>query len=371
MFQYDSNGNLVRKSGPSGIIHYVYDSATQRHTETWAGTSYADAVTDIVYGYNSMGELASVTVLKENGQPPAVVQSSAQYNAAGGKSTTTLPNTVYTYDLGGRLTNSFNSATGITTTYNYKPNTNYISQETVTHNLSPVTLAVYSYAYRADGLKTGAVEYSLNADGSSDTVTLSWSYDALDRLISERSSATASTAALNYTDSYAYDLDSNRVQETTDNTNGTDTITSTYNANDELTQTVDANNGTTTYSYDSNGSQMDVSSPTGQIQLQLNGAFQVTDAISGSSPTSYDVKIYDSNSHLLWENDVSAAAEPPGVWNGLALTYSLTAILNHDANGNIIGLNGSYAGPLNILQNFWQAGITSDSGYNSSTVGVQ
>ena len=29
-------------------------------------------------------------------------------------------------------------------------------------------------------------------------------------------------AALNYTDSYAYDLDSNRVQETTDNTNGTD-----------------------------------------------------------------------------------------------------------------------------------------------------
>ncbi len=111
--------------------------------------------------------------------------------------------------------------------------------------------------------------------------------------------------------------------------------------------------------------------PTGQIQLQLNGAFQVTDATSGSSPTSYSVKIYDSNSHLLWEDDVSAAAEPLGVWNGLALTYSLAAILNHDSNGNIIGVDGSYAGPLNIFQNFWQAGVTSDSGYNSGTVEVQ
>ncbi len=266
MFQYDSNGNLVRKSGPSGIIHYVYDSATQRHTETWAGTSYADAVTDIVYGYNSMGELASVTVLKENGQPPAVVQSSAQYPGAPGQAgTTTLPNTVYTYDLGGRLTGTFNSATGITTSYTYKPNTNYISTETVTSNLSPVTLAVYSYAYRADGLKTGATEYSLNSDGSSDTVTLAWQYDGLDRLTSETSSDTASVAALNYTDIYAYDLNSNRVKETVENASGTvtDTITSNYNANDELTQTVDANNGTTTYQYDANGSQTSVISPTG------------------------------------------------------------------------------------------------------------
>ena len=105
-------------------IHYVYDPATQRHTETWTGTSYANAVTDIQYGYNDLGELASVTVLKENGQTPAAVQSSTQYNAAGGKSTTTLPNTVYTYDAGGRLTSTFNSATGITTSYTYKPNTN-------------------------------------------------------------------------------------------------------------------------------------------------------------------------------------------------------------------------------------------------------
>ena len=64
-----------------------------------------------------------------------------------------------------------------------------------------------------------------------------------------------------------------------------------------------------------------------------------------------------------------AAAELPVVWNGLALTYSLTAILNHDANGNIIGIGGSYASPLNILQNFWES-VLSDP-LDSGTVGVQ
>ena len=120
----------------------LYNQATQRHTETWTGTSYANAVSDIKYGYNSVGELASVTVLKENGQTPAAVASSTQYNATGGTSSTTLPNTVYSYDVGGRMETTFDSATGMTTTYTYKPNTNYIQTETVTRNPSPVTLAL-------------------------------------------------------------------------------------------------------------------------------------------------------------------------------------------------------------------------------------
>ena len=153
-FQYDSNGNVVQESGPSGTINYVYNTATQRHTETWTGTDYASAVTDIVYGYNSMGELASVTVLKENGQTPAAVASSTQYNATGGTTTTNLPNTVYSYDSGSRLTSTFDSATGITTTYTYKPNTNYIQTETSVTSASSV-VSSYSYTYRADGLKTG------------------------------------------------------------------------------------------------------------------------------------------------------------------------------------------------------------------------
>ena len=60
--------------------------------------------------------------------------------------------------------------------------------------------AGHSYTYRADGLKTGETGFTLNANGSSDTVTLTWNYDGLDRLTSETSSDTAGVAALNYTD---------------------------------------------------------------------------------------------------------------------------------------------------------------------------
>ena len=245
-FQYDSNGNVVQESGPSGTINYVYNTATQRHTEIPArrDTDYANAVTDIVYGYNNMGELASVTVLKENGQTPAAAASSTIYDALGNTSTTTLPNTVYTYDAGGRLETTLDSATGITTKYTYKPNTNYVQTETVSDpSVSSVnSVAIYSYTYRADGLKTGEVDQTLNSDGTTyDTRTLSWTYDGLDRLTQETSTDTAGVAALNYIDAYGYDLDSNRTTETVESTTGTvtDTITSTYNADDELTKAVD------------------------------------------------------------------------------------------------------------------------------------
>ena len=64
--------------------------------------------------------------------------------ATGGTSTTTLPNTVYTYDLGGRLSSTFDSATGITTTYTYKPNTNYVQTETSVTSASSVVNSVVS-----------------------------------------------------------------------------------------------------------------------------------------------------------------------------------------------------------------------------------
>ena len=316
-FQYDSNGNVIQKSGPSGTINYMYDLATQRHTETWTGTSYADAETDIAYGYNLLGELASVTVPKENGVAPAAVQSSTQYNATGGTSTTTLPNTVYSYDAGGRLTSSFDSATGITTSYAYKPDTNYISQETVSES-SGSSVAMYSFYYRADGLKTGETDTTLNSDGTSyDTRTLTWNYDALDRLTQEKS-VDATDSALNYADNYSYDLNSNRVSETEDQGNtgsATDTVTSTYNADDELTQAVDANTGTTVYTYDNNGSQIETqhtpsggTSPdtttTNHYDLQGQMAGTQTTNSSGTTKATYE---YGDQGNRIIETNTNTA----------------------------------------------------------------
>ena len=146
---------------------------------------------------------------------------------------------------GSRLTSTLDSATGITTSYAYKPNTNYISTETVSES-SGTSVATYGYSYRNDGLKTGATETTLLPSGATDTATLSWQYDALDRLTQEVSTDSGNTAR-NYTNNYSYDLNSNRISETTDANGVNDTITSTYNADNELTQAVDSNTGTTIY----------------------------------------------------------------------------------------------------------------------------
>ena len=92
---------------------------------------------------------------------------------------------------------------------------------------------------------------------------------------------------------------------------------------------------------------------------------------SNANNDPFNLKIYDANSDLLWQGIGELAPLPAGAWNGLAVPYSFNIALGHDVNGDIIGVNGDFAGPLNILQNFFQSGITSDSGYDSGTVEVQ
>ncbi len=105
--------------------------------------------------------------------------------------------------------------------------------------------------------------------------------------------------------------------------------------------------------------------PTGAIQLTLNGVFQITDSTSDS----YEVKLYDTNSDLLWEDTVPTAGYA-GAWNGLAWNYSLVADLGHNSSGQTIGPLGSpIASPANLLQNFWEDLLP--SALDSTSVEVQ
>jgi RHS repeat-associated protein len=175
---------------------------------------------------------------------------------------------------------------------------------------------MYSYYYRADGLKSSETDTTLNSDGSTyDTRTLTWNYDALDRLTQEKS-VDATNSALNYTDNYSYDLNSNRVTETEDQGNTgstTDTVTSTYNADDELTQTVDANNGTTTYGYDANGSQTTATSPTGTTTnvYDLQGrVISVVNKNTSGVATSSATYEYDDSGNRIEETTVTGTNSP-------------------------------------------------------------
>src|SRR5207245_2565671 len=95
-------------------------------------------------------------------------------------------------------------------------------------------------------------------DGSTSTVTRTWSYDALQRLTQETYTTSVSPATNNYTANYAFDLVGNRLTMTTVNGAGTEVVSYGYNANDQLTTETGTLNGSadysTTYGYDPNGS---------------------------------------------------------------------------------------------------------------------
>jgi len=110
-YTYDPiTGNVASVTSPQGTVNYVYDPATGRLIETWTGTSHASATTDTLYGYNLQGELASVTVAKQNGTAPAAPAAQyAGFDARGdGEPGIGLPTTLYLYDADGNLVKQLN-----------------------------------------------------------------------------------------------------------------------------------------------------------------------------------------------------------------------------------------------------------------------
>src|SRR5207244_6669286 len=101
----------------------------------------------------------------------------------------------------------------------------------LTHTASNnVLLASYSYTLHVTGRRRHATEVLLNTDDSTYvTNTFDWAYDGMYRLTNE--TATSSSAGLNYSDSYLYDLVGNRIKKV----HGSQTTTNQFNANDELT----------------------------------------------------------------------------------------------------------------------------------------
>jgi hypothetical protein len=60
-FGYDLDNNVTSIATPEGTVNYVFDPATDRHTETYTATS------DILYGYDILSRLETVTVKEQNG----------------------------------------------------------------------------------------------------------------------------------------------------------------------------------------------------------------------------------------------------------------------------------------------------------------
>ena len=242
-YGYDADGRLTQITSPEGTIHYGYDNEG-RHTRTWTDSS------DIRYGYDALSRLVSVSEVERNG----VVLS-------------TPASTTYHYGADGTL-QSQTLASGVTTVYTYDSLYRVLTE--VEKDASGNLLASYSYTRFADGNIATVTEQVRQSDGTLASDTEAYSYDALDRLVEEKYTNTA-TGQSETTD-YTLDLVGNRLAKQTTHADGSiDRTTSSYNERDELTSETTTHNGTlvetTTFGYDANGSLTTQTSSTSDSTL--------------------------------------------------------------------------------------------------------
>jgi RHS repeat-associated protein len=228
-YGFDLDNRTTSITTPEGTVNYVFDPATGRHTETWTTNS------DVKYAYDQLGRVQTVTVTKQNGVTLGTqLVTTYYYTAVSNIDHVTYPNgteTDYGYDSLNRLTS-------------------------VTNKKGSTVLSSYTYTLENDGIRTGVTEKELESDGTTSTVTKTWTYDNLQRLTQEAVSVSGSVNYASYTDTYTMDLVGNRVAKTHTSGGQTLTVSYTYNSNDQLTAESGSGSSTysTTYGYDANGS---------------------------------------------------------------------------------------------------------------------
>jgi RHS repeat-associated protein len=203
-------------------VNYGYNTLGHK-TRNWVGTNAASSVDDTQYGYDTLGRLFTVTVLRRDSQTLATPEvTTYRYDLLGNLASVTLPNGVvsrYVYDNLNRLTNL----------------THFAPDSTPTDSSDNATV-IESFAYhlRTDGRRDRETT-TLNLNGAAQTTVIDWTYDDIGRLIAE--SFDSSDNSLDYTDGYTFDLTGNRRVKTHDagHDGSVDETTSyNYDANDRL-----------------------------------------------------------------------------------------------------------------------------------------
>ncbi len=239
-FTYDSRDRLLTRTDPGGSsIAYTWNAVGNVASVTAPGGATTNA-------YDALCRLQSVT------GPEGTVTTYA-YDNVGNRRRVTYPNgTVaeYSYDALNRLTNLVNRTGGGSVISSYA------------YTLGPVgnRIAVTEYAGR----------------------TVRYAYDATHKLIEE--GITAATGGLSRV-TYTYDAVGNRLTKSVDGV----TNSYTYDANDRLLSEKGV-----TYSYDANGNTITKSNATEQIDYTYDGLNRMTQAeVRGAAGSPMVAYVYD------------------------------------------------------------------------------
>ena len=234
-YWYDIEGQVAKIKAPQGWIAYeYYDTGRKKSVSAFAANlSYGDIAegnedSRVEYIYDELGRLYNVKLVKVNGQtvwPEDITMYG--YDEAGVLDWVCLPN-------------------GNCADYEYDQLNRLISLEN--RNSLDQVLTKYEYGLLANGMRGSVIETL----GQEET-TLQWTYDNLDRLLSELCYETADPCNVIYQDSYVYDLVSDRISKTADDA----TMYYHYNENDQLLAESSDEEGlivSLSYLYDDNGS---------------------------------------------------------------------------------------------------------------------
>lgn len=257
---FDNQGRLSQVSTDEGIIVYEYD-ILGRKTSSSIYTAGSDPEIDTpervtTYTYDSLSRLSTVSddldPLSGSDQP---LTTSYQYDILGNLKRVDLPNDFieeYTYDDLNRLDKL----------------THYVADSSPDDLTDNPKAAEFDYTTRPDGKRSGVTEtFWMDSDGDGNTEEyinqINWTYDDAGRLIDEVFNHYDDL--LDQSGHFSYDLSGNRLEQQVEkNIDGDgivdkETISYSYDANDRLTSElaeIDLNNdgsidqtSSTTYSY--------------------------------------------------------------------------------------------------------------------------
>ena len=263
-FEYDNNGNLIRKIED-------YEGTLKRITSyTYNNIGLFESITNplgntTLYEYNSDGNITKIT-------SPSGKSNTFSYDNRGNILSKTDPNgntVTYNYDLMNRVITK-TDALGNTTAYAYDANGNRISETDPSGNITSVMYDTYNRLIQ----KTDPM-------GN----TLSWTYDSKDNIISKTDVNGNTTVfaynILNYlisridafgnTTSFVYDNNGNMLTKTDANGN---TTTYTYDGLNRLLSISDLLGNTASYAYDASGNIVtttDANGNTTQFEYNIHG----------------------------------------------------------------------------------------------------
>jgi RHS repeat-associated protein len=228
-YSYDALDRLTTLTHQTGTgtslagFSYAYDSASRLTAETVNGAA-------VTYGYDSADQLTGVSGARSEAYT---------YDANGNRSMAG-----YTIGAGNRVLAAATAAGNMTYTYDAEGNR--------TAQTNTTTGAVTTYAYDQRDRLTGV---TIKASGGATTYQVTYTYDALDRRIGERSGGGTTWTVYDGREEYA-DVD------------GSGTLQARYlqgPAVDELLARTDASGATSWYLTDRQGSVRNVASSSGSV----------------------------------------------------------------------------------------------------------